>query len=60
MLNHCKHKQNPIQADITLSLQYPESTTNMIPSTVRDVSAMFVATIHFLTPSGALSKNKPG
>lgn len=25
----------------------------MIPSTVRDVSAMFVATMHFLTPSGA-------
>lgn len=37
----------------TLSLQYPESTTNMIPSTVREVSAMFVATMHFLTPSGA-------
>lgn len=37
----------------TFSLQYPESTTNMMPSTVSEVSAMFVATIHFLTPSGA-------
>lgn len=46
----CDTFQNPKS---TLSLQYPESTTNMIPSTVREVSAMLVATIHFLTPSGA-------
>lgn len=41
------------KTNVTLSLQYPESTTNMIPSTVSEVSAMFVATMHFLTPSGA-------
>lgn len=39
-------------------MQYPASTTNMMPSTVRDVSAIFVATMHFLTPSGAWYKKK--
>lgn len=38
---------------LTFNLQYPESITNMIPSTVSEVSAMLVATMHFLTPSGA-------
>lgn len=29
-----------------------------MPSTVKDVSAMFVATMHFLTPSGACQYRK--
>ena len=37
----------------TFILQYPASTTYMIPSSVSDVSAMFVATTHFRRPSGA-------
>lgn len=34
---------------------FPESTINLTPSIVTDVSAMFVDTIHFLTPSGEMS-----
>ena len=34
---------------------FPESTINLTPSIVTEVSAMFVDTIHFLTPSGAIS-----
>lgn len=46
----------PILGLYTFNLQYPESMTKMIPSTVSDVSAMFVATTHFLIPSGDLWK----
>ena len=35
----------------TFILQYPESTTYMIPSNVNEVSAIFVATTHFRSPS---------
>ena len=35
----------PIRELYTFNLQYPQSTTYRMPSTVRDVSAMFVATI---------------
>jgi len=35
-----------------LTLTFPESTTNLTPSIVIDVSAMFVDTIHFRTFSG--------
>lgn len=34
---------------------FPESTINLTPSIVTDVSAMFVDTMHFLTPSGEIS-----
>ena len=37
-------------------ITFPESAINRIPSIVMEVSAIFVATIHFLTPSGAMSK----
>lgn len=35
---------------------FPESTMNRTPSIVTEVSAMFVDTMHFLTPSGDMSK----
>ena len=38
-----------------MSLTLPESTTKRTPSMVTEVSAMFVDTIHFLTPSGGKS-----
>ena len=34
---------------------FPESAMNRMPSIVIDVSAIFVETMHFLTPSGAMS-----
>ena len=37
-------------------LTLPESTTNLIPSIVTEVSAMLVEMIHFRTPSGDTSK----
>ena len=46
----------PIRGLKTLNLQYPESITNLMPSTVRLVSAMFVAITHLRLPSGAGSK----
>lgn len=39
----------------TSTFTFPESMINLTPSIVTDVSAMFVETIHFLTPSGAMS-----
>ncbi len=39
-----------------ISFTFPESTTNLTPSIVTDVSAMFVETMHFLIPSGGKSK----
>ena len=39
-----------------ISFTLPESTINRTPSIVTDVSAMLVDTMHFLTPSGAMSK----
>lgn len=44
------------KGDITFILQYPESMTYKIPSTVNEVSAIFVDTITFRPPSGAGSK----
>ena len=38
-----------------VTLTFPESTTNLTPSIVTEVSAMFVEMMHFLTPSGAMS-----
>ena len=40
----------------TFILQYPESTTYMMPSRVSDVSAMLVATTHLRRPPGAFWK----
>ena len=40
----------------TFNLLYPQSMTYLMPSTVSEVSAMLVDTIHFLVPSSALSK----
>jgi len=37
----------PILGLYTLSLQYPESITYLTPSKVNEVSAIFVATMHF-------------
>ena len=37
----------------TFILQYPLSMTYRMPSTVNDVSAMLVDTMHFRAPSGA-------
>ena len=39
-----------------ISLTLPESAINLNPSIVIEVSAMFVARIHFRTPIGAISK----
>lgn len=36
-----------------ISFTLPESTTNLMPSIVMEVSAILVDTIHFLVPSGA-------
>ena len=43
-------------SSLTLSLLYPQSMTYLIPSTVNDVSAMLVDTIHLRVPAWALSK----
>lgn len=39
-----------------IGVTVPESTTKRTPSMVTDVSAMFVAMMHFLNPGGAMSK----
>lgn len=41
------------EASYDISFTFPESTTKRIPSTVKDVSAIFVETIHLRIPSGA-------
>uniref|UniRef100_A0A915KKV5 Uncharacterized protein n=1 Tax=Romanomermis culicivorax TaxID=13658 RepID=A0A915KKV5_ROMCU len=40
----------PIRGLKTFNLQYPGSTTKRMPSIVNEVSAIFVATTHFLIP----------
>ena len=45
----------PIEGLKTFSLQKPESTTYLMPSTVSDVSAMFVQTTHLRIPFGVFA-----
>ena len=45
-----------VQTNVHIYQQtFPESTTNLTPSIVTDVSAILVEIMHFLTPSGATS-----
>lgn len=46
----------PIRGLKTFNLQYPQSITYLIPSIVREVSAMLVETTHFREPGGVFSK----
>lgn len=48
----------PIDGLNTFSLQYPESITYRMPSTVSDVSAMLVHTTHFRMPSGVFANTR--
>ena len=57
MGKHNLKKKTPVQSkrDYASILTFPESTTNLTPSMVTDVSAMLVEMIHLRTPSGATS-----
>ena len=51
-------ERTPHEGSKRISFSRPLSITNRTPSIVTDVSAMFVETMSFLTPSGGRSKTR--